>query len=53
MAAIVAPGLEMVAHEHGIEPQLLCENAEIQQFSGAELFCRRLIAKLELHDFSR
>jgi len=47
MAAMMAPWLEMIAHEDGIEAERLGETGEIQKLARSKLFCRGLVAELE------
>src|SRR6478672_4435891 len=47
MTSMVFPRLEMIADEHGIEIKGFCQAAKVQEFTRAELFCRRFVAKLE------
>ena len=49
MAAVMLPGLEMVADEDRVETRLLREAAEREQFERSKLLRRRLVSKLQ-HD---
>ena len=38
MPTRVPPGLEVVAHDHGVEPHLLGDDRKLQELARSELF---------------
>ena len=47
MSALVYPGLEVIAHEHRIEAELLGEAGEAEQLTRSELLRGGLVADLD------
>ena len=44
---MMSPGLEMIAHDDRVEPDLFGDDREIEQFTRPELLGRSLITKCQ------